>query len=502
LQIVKRWGLPAGLTNKILAVHADFLDDRREDLLQLQEECFRRAFEDTAKALTDSGRLTERALIYTIPKMVCHVARVCRWSPSAPFSPKYHDLFWEHFFAGSVIRWRQQLGAPSPVKPAGELSRAADQDHKPTSSSFARKSEYWAMNLTREQSLLEQIVAVYNAGDTSEFVIQSTHGGDSLLYDGGPVAISNGDSDFRQLEREGMITLERDSAGRVSGNPTQLGIEAVANLHRGSSAQPAKARDNPNAAREQFEKNRRDYPADLPDITLEYIINSFDTAAREIASCAESAEDCTQALEALFKAKLSETSEIVSTWPPGHAVLPFLRTVPEDLLKRKNSFERKPGAPKQPGPPMSSDNVSQNPPTRRSPKPNDDPALGPATPTQVRVVPMPALPAADSTTAYDIAGSLNETQQQRIAEVVDQGEPPAPMTATSSDANSNPSSPLHQDHPRMSIAVRYDPHGWMQAVLQRNGLLIWISRQTAAQPTTRFGVIAPEGRVRMPHLFG
>jgi len=50
LRIVKRWGLPAELGNRILTVHADFMDDCREDVLGLQRECFRRAFEELQRA--------------------------------------------------------------------------------------------------------------------------------------------------------------------------------------------------------------------------------------------------------------------------------------------------------------------------------------------------------------------------------------------------------------------------------------------------------------------
>jgi hypothetical protein len=141
-----------------------------------------------------------------------------------------------------------------------------------------------------------------------------------------------------------MITLERDSAGRVSGGPTQQGIEAVANLERRGLAEPAKARDAPNAAREQFEKNRQEYPDDLPDITLEYIVKSFDTAARALALSTEFAtlQDRGCAVEELFKTKLREVSEIVSTWPSGHDVLSFLKRVREALLERKKRIAKMP----------------------------------------------------------------------------------------------------------------------------------------------------------------
>jgi hypothetical protein len=73
------------------------------------------------------------------------------------------------------------------------------------------------MNLTDEQhDLLRAVVALYEAGDTSQFIVNRTlSSGSSLIYSGGhpPVPISADDSDFKQLEHERLVTLHRYSGG-------------------------------------------------------------------------------------------------------------------------------------------------------------------------------------------------------------------------------------------------------------------------------------------------
>jgi len=86
------------------------------------------------------------------------------------------------------------------------------------------------MNLTDEQKdLLKSVVAVYESGDRSQFIVVRTMTGSSLVYAGGhpSVEITADDADFEQLEREGLLTLTRNSQGSMCGKPTQAGIDAV-----------------------------------------------------------------------------------------------------------------------------------------------------------------------------------------------------------------------------------------------------------------------------------
>lgn len=86
------------------------------------------------------------------------------------------------------------------------------------------------MNLTDEQKdLLRSMVAVYESGDRSQFIVVRTMTSSSLLYSGGhpPVQITADDADFEQLEREGLLILTRNSQGSLCGKPTQAGIDAV-----------------------------------------------------------------------------------------------------------------------------------------------------------------------------------------------------------------------------------------------------------------------------------
>jgi hypothetical protein len=86
------------------------------------------------------------------------------------------------------------------------------------------------MNLTDEQKdLLKSVVAVYESGDRSQFIVVRTMTGSSLVYAGGhpSVEITADDADFEQLEREGLLTLTRNSQGSLCGKPTQAGIDAV-----------------------------------------------------------------------------------------------------------------------------------------------------------------------------------------------------------------------------------------------------------------------------------
>jgi hypothetical protein len=194
------------------------------------------------------------------------------------------------------------------------------------------------MNLTPEQwRLLCSIVEVYNEGDTSEFVIQRTHGADSLLFDTGSFPISNSDADFRQLEQEKMITLDCDEAGRMSAKATQRGLDAVAKLGTANLRSSAPRRYDPNAAREEFEKNRREHPGDLPDITLEYFLKSFGEGIADLLHLPEmkSGDQYNRAVEEFFKSKTSELFAIAATWPHQSNALSILRKITKRLEEMK-----------------------------------------------------------------------------------------------------------------------------------------------------------------------
>jgi len=86
------------------------------------------------------------------------------------------------------------------------------------------------MNLTDEQKdLLKSVVAVYESGDKSQFIVVRTMTSSSLIYSGGhqSVSISADDADFEQLEREGLLTLTRNSRRDLCGKPTKAGIDAA-----------------------------------------------------------------------------------------------------------------------------------------------------------------------------------------------------------------------------------------------------------------------------------
>jgi hypothetical protein len=86
------------------------------------------------------------------------------------------------------------------------------------------------MNLTDEQKdLLKSVIAVYESGDKSQFIVVRTMTGSSLVCTGGhpSVEITADDADFEQLAREGLLTLTRNSEGSLCGKPTQAGIDAV-----------------------------------------------------------------------------------------------------------------------------------------------------------------------------------------------------------------------------------------------------------------------------------
>jgi hypothetical protein len=86
------------------------------------------------------------------------------------------------------------------------------------------------MNLTDEQKdLLRSAVAVYESGDKSQFIVVRTMTSSSLMYSEGhaPIEITADDADFEQLEREGLLTLTRNSQGSLCGKPTKAGIDAV-----------------------------------------------------------------------------------------------------------------------------------------------------------------------------------------------------------------------------------------------------------------------------------
>ncbi len=84
------------------------------------------------------------------------------------------------------------------------------------------------MNLTQEQQeLLQQIVDVYDSGCREPFIFSESHSGRFLTRGGrkpSSVPIQGGRTDLKQLEREGLVTLE--AIGQtLNGKPTQDGLE-------------------------------------------------------------------------------------------------------------------------------------------------------------------------------------------------------------------------------------------------------------------------------------
>jgi predicted nucleotide-binding protein len=100
------------------------------------------------------------------------------------------------------------------------------------------------LNLTIEQrKLLQQLVAVYNDGCASEFILTRTMAGATLIYPGhDSITTDASDSDFDQLAHERLIHTRRNDHNMVVGKPTQLGIEIVAsgNLDRAVSTTMAR----------------------------------------------------------------------------------------------------------------------------------------------------------------------------------------------------------------------------------------------------------------------
>ena len=76
------------------------------------------------------------------------------------------------------------------------------------------------MDLTDEQEkLLRAIVKVYNAGCTSEFILNRTmDSGSSLIYSGhASVSIDADESDFEILADNKLISIGRTSQGSLRG---------------------------------------------------------------------------------------------------------------------------------------------------------------------------------------------------------------------------------------------------------------------------------------------
>jgi hypothetical protein len=88
------------------------------------------------------------------------------------------------------------------------------------------------MNLTSQQKdLLLAIVDAHHSGDGAPFIFVHHNSGSGLCYPGGIEVRLNADElDFRQLEREKLITFRRVSVDVLRGKPTALGIEAAASL--------------------------------------------------------------------------------------------------------------------------------------------------------------------------------------------------------------------------------------------------------------------------------
>jgi hypothetical protein len=87
-----------------------------------------------------------------------------------------------------------------------------------------------AVNLIDEQKdLLRFLVSQHELHGGEEFLLVRSLTSAGLVYPGGgpSVPVEYDDSDFRQLRREGLITLTRVQANVHRGKPTQLGITLV-----------------------------------------------------------------------------------------------------------------------------------------------------------------------------------------------------------------------------------------------------------------------------------
>jgi len=93
------------------------------------------------------------------------------------------------------------------------------------------------MNLTSQQKgLLFAIVDGHHASGGSEFIFVQNRTGSSLLYPERPqIPVSASAIDFRQLERDNLITFEETPGPCLTGKPTELGIDTAASL-RGETA--------------------------------------------------------------------------------------------------------------------------------------------------------------------------------------------------------------------------------------------------------------------------
>src|SRR5688572_19378091 len=87
------------------------------------------------------------------------------------------------------------------------------------------------MGLTkRQQALLRTMIDVHTNGCEEPFVFSTTHTEPpTLIYPSpvGSVDVEADDTDLRELEREGLITLTLSSRGSIRGKPTSKGIEIV-----------------------------------------------------------------------------------------------------------------------------------------------------------------------------------------------------------------------------------------------------------------------------------
>jgi hypothetical protein len=89
------------------------------------------------------------------------------------------------------------------------------------------------LDLLGEQvELLGNIVAVYNSGCKSEFIL-IRHPSGGLVYPGCPqveVRTVAPDSDFQRLNRNGLLDLWRSPDGKLQGKPTARGVRFVQEL--------------------------------------------------------------------------------------------------------------------------------------------------------------------------------------------------------------------------------------------------------------------------------
>jgi len=152
----------------------------------------------------------------------------------------------------------------------------------PNPGTFVKRGGVGTMNITAQQKdLLIAIVHRHLSSDGKPYMFSWSHSGSGFSSEGPAAPRHITENDFRQLQRERLLTYETVGHNVISGTPTQLGIETAASLRCQSAPSEDPAQRVASSSKGSSEGRMTHLPSweDLQTEFLKYAVEHADLHA-------------------------------------------------------------------------------------------------------------------------------------------------------------------------------------------------------------------------------